>query len=42
MGLSKTAMVFSGGKLDHIQNSRYSHIQPLTVRQYLEQTDLKV
>jgi uncharacterized protein YbjT (DUF2867 family) len=34
------AMVSGKGKLDNIQNSRYPNIQPLTVRQYLEQTDL--
>jgi NAD(P)-dependent dehydrogenase (short-subunit alcohol dehydrogenase family) len=34
------AMVFGKGKLDNIQNSRYPDIKPLTVRQYLEQTDL--
>lgn len=34
------AMVSGKGKLDHIQNSRYPHIKPLTVRQYLQQTNL--
>lgn len=33
-------MVSSKGKLDNIQNSRYPHIKPLTVRQYLQQTNL--
>lgn len=33
-------MVSGKGKLDNIQNSRYPNIKPLTVRQYLEQTDL--
>jgi uncharacterized protein YbjT (DUF2867 family) len=33
-------MVSGKGKLDNIQNSRYPHIKPLTVRQYLQQTDL--
>jgi len=33
------AMVSGKGKLDNIQN-RYPEIKPLTVRQYLEQTDL--
>ncbi|HCF27116.1 MAG TPA: aromatic alcohol reductase, partial [Cyanobacteria bacterium UBA11049] len=32
-------MVSGKGKLDNIQN-RYPDIKPLTVRQYLEQTDL--
>jgi len=34
------AMVSGKGKLDNIQNFRYPDIKPLTVRQYLEQTDL--
>lgn len=33
-------MVSGKGKLDNIQNSRYPNIKPLTMRQYLEQTDL--
>lgn len=33
-------MVSGKAKLDNIQNSRYPNIKPLTVRQYLEQTDL--
>ena len=32
-------MVSGKGKLDNIQNSRYPNIKPLTVRQYLEQTN---
>lgn len=36
----KYTMVSGKGKLDNIQNSRYPNIKPLTVRQYLEQTDL--
>ncbi len=32
------AMVSGKGKLDRIQNDRYPHIKPLTVRQYLQQT----
>ena len=31
------AMVSGKGKLDNIQNSRYPHIKPLTVREYIEQ-----
>ena len=31
------SMVSSKGKLDNIQNSRYPHIKPLTVKQYVEQ-----
>ena len=31
------AMVSGKGKLDNIQNSRYPHIKPLTVKQYIEQ-----
>lgn len=34
------AMVSGKGKLNNIQNSRYPHIKPLTVRQYLQQTNL--
>ena len=33
-------MVSSKGKLDNIQNSRYPHIKPLTVKQYIEQAGL--
>lgn len=33
-------MVSGKGKFDNIQNSRYSQIQPLTVKQYLETADL--
>ena len=33
-------MVSSKGKLDNIQNSRYPHIKPLTVKQYIEQARL--
>lgn len=34
------AMVSGKSKLNNIQNSRYPHIKPLTVRQYLQQTNL--
>lgn len=34
------AMVSGKGKLNNIQNSRYPNIKPLTVRQYLQQTNL--
>lgn len=34
------AMVSGKGKLDNIQNSRYSHIKPLTVKEYIEQAGL--
>ncbi|PSB10316.1 hypothetical protein C7B62_09885 [Pleurocapsa sp. CCALA 161] len=33
-------MVSGKGKFDNIQNSRYSQIQPLTVKQYLETAHL--
>ena len=33
-------MISSKGKLDNIQNSRYPHIKPLTVKQYIEQAGL--
>ena len=33
-------MVSGKGKLDNIQNARYSHIKPLTVKQYIEQAGL--
>ncbi|MGH2415456.1 MAG: NmrA family NAD(P)-binding protein, partial [Microcystaceae cyanobacterium] len=34
------AMVSGKGKLDNIQNARYPHIKPLTVKQYLQTIDL--
>lgn len=34
------SMISSKGKLDNIQNSRYPHIKPLTVKQYIEQAKL--
>ncbi|MGL5833316.1 MAG: aromatic alcohol reductase [Waterburya sp.] len=34
------AMVSGKGKLDNLQNSRYPHIKPLTVKQYIEQANL--
>ena len=33
------AMVSSKGKLDQIQNSRYPHIKPLSMKQYVEQAE---
>ena len=33
-------MVSSKAKLDNIQNSRYPHIKPLTVKEYIKQTNL--
>lgn len=33
-------MVSGKGKLDNIQNARYPHIKPLTVKQYLQQVNL--
>jgi uncharacterized protein YbjT (DUF2867 family) len=34
------AMVSGKGKLDHIQSDRYPHIKPLTVKEYLQQTQV--
>lgn len=35
------AMVSGKGKLDNIQNSRYPHIKPLTVKEYIEQAGIQ-